>query len=102
MSWSLRSREANWRTSGRARITTIWSSGSPSITDSATPRYTSGANRRLSSTSRWQSAARALRVSEVQKIEMYGLVELVDLVSEEEKNRDVRLSQRVLVQSCTR
>jgi len=51
------------RLAGIRRMTTRWSQTWPAGSrSSATPRYTSGANRRLSSVSRWQTAALACAV----------------------------------------
>ena len=65
---------ANLRSAGSRRITTMWSTGAPaSSTMSWTPRYTSGANRRFSCTSRRQSARRSSRVEKSRNGVVTGL-----------------------------
>ena len=63
----------------------------PAPVTSATPRYTSGARRRLSSTSRWQTASRASRERKSRKPEVDGLLQLVGAVTDEEHDGRVGL-----------
>ncbi len=68
---------ASRRSAGSRRITTRCSMVTPvSSTTSCTPRYTSGASRRLSCTSRWQSARRSSRVEKSRNGVVTGLCTL--------------------------
>ena len=72
-------------------MTTMWSIGSPSNYTSATPKYTSGASRRLSATSRWQSSKRASLMPEIEEPELNVLSELVHTIIDEQQDRHVCL-----------
>ena len=58
-----------------------------------TPRYTSGANRRFSATSRSRVAAAQRGGREVDERETDGLLELPDAIGTERQDRDVRLDE---------
>ena len=64
---------------------------------SATPRYTSGANRRLSSASRWARRRACFRRAEIQEAEVDRLLQLVRAIPGEEHHgrmrfRDIRVA----------
>ena len=91
MSSSPCSKEANWRPCGEGahhhhmvhRFTIHHEVGHPEVHVGGQPTVELD----LAAAVRGASSA----IPEIQKVEMNGLVDLVDLVSEEEKNRDVRL-----------
>ncbi len=84
---------ASRRSSGIRRMTTTCSEGVPSgPSTSATPRYTSGARRRFSATSRSHCSRRSSGVDRSTKSNTHRLLDLVRAVAQEEHGRHVRLA----------